>query len=118
MRKSMIRTLSLIGLIGFLLGVAGILVGIFVGKTSFTDASGTHLTAIGIPALFVSGIVIATLANITGVIARVFALIRTAQLQRWGWFATMLVLGDLVTILWSTTGPDTPAPPISLAAAR
>ncbi len=113
MSRVQIRNFTAIGLIGSLIGVLFFVVGALVGAPTATDATGTHLTALGNPPVFVVGLVLALAAGIVSAIAWIFALIRTAQLQRWGWFVCMLVMGSLVTLIWSLIGPDSPAPPMN-----
>ena len=114
MSKVRIRNFTAIGLIGGLLGALFFVVGALVGAPTSTDATGTHLTALGNPPLFAAGLVLALAAGIVAGIAWIFALIRTAQLQRWGWFVCMLVMGSIVTLIWSLVGPDSPAPPMNI----
>ena len=110
MSKIRIRILTILGLIGSLIGGIMFLVGALIGAPTVTDATGVHLTALGNPALFVAGLALVLIAEIPAVIAWIFALIRTAEGQRWGWFVTMLVLGSIVTLIWSYVGQDTPSP--------
>jgi hypothetical protein len=110
MSKIQIRILTLLGLIGALIGSLMFLAGALIGAPTVTDATGVHVTALGNPALFVAGIAVALTAAILAVIAWIFALIRTAEGQRWGWFVTMLVFGGIVTLIWTFVGPDAPAP--------
>jgi hypothetical protein len=110
MSRMQIRVFTLIGLIGSLIGSLMFLAGALIGAPAVTDATGVHVTALGNPALFVAGIVVALMAAILAVIAWIFALIRTAERQHWGWFVTMLVFGGIVTLIWSFVGPDAPAP--------
>jgi len=114
MRQARIRALTILGLLGALIGSCLLLVGLLVGATTTSDATGTHVTAVGNPALFAAGLALTIAAGIVAEIAWIFALIRTAQLQRWGWFVTMLVIGSVVTLIWSLGGPDTPAPPLNV----
>jgi hypothetical protein len=110
MSRVQIRVFTLLGLIGSLIGSLMFLAGALIGAPTVTDATGVHVTALGNPALFVAGIVVTLTAAILAVIAWIFALIRTAERQRWGWFVTMLVFGGIVTLIWSFVGPDAPAP--------
>ena len=110
MSKIQIRILTLLGLIGGLIGTLMFLAGALIGAPTVTDATGVHVTALGNPALFVAGCALALTAIILAAIAWIFALIRTAEGQRWRWFVTMLVLGSIVTLIWSFVGPDDPSP--------
>jgi uncharacterized Tic20 family protein len=109
MSKIRIRILTLLGLTGSLIGTVMFLAGALIGAPTVTDATGVHVTALGNPALFVAGIAVSLAAAILALIAWIFALIRTAEGQRWGWFVTMLVLGSIVTLIWTFVGPDAPA---------
>src|SRR5262245_38625604 len=110
MSRIRIRILTLLGLIGSLIGTVMFFAGALFGAPTVTDATGVHVTALGNPALFVAGIAVTLAAAILALIAWIFALIRTAEGQRWGWFVTMLVLGSIVTLIWTFVGPDAPAP--------
>jgi hypothetical protein len=110
MSKIQIRILTLLGLIGGLIGSLMFLAGALIGAPTVTDATGVHVTALGNPALFVAGCALTLTAVVLAVIAWIFALIRAADRQRWGWFVTMLVLGSIVTLIWSFVGPDEPSP--------
>jgi len=113
MSKVGIRTLTIIGLLGTLIGASLLLVSRLVGATT-SDATGTHVTGVGSVTLVVVGLLLIIAAGFVAMIAWIFALIRTAQLKQWGWFVPILVLmwvfGGLVTVIWSLTGPDAPAP--------
>ena len=110
MSRIQIRVFILLGLIGSLIGSLMFLAGALIGAPTVTDATGVHVTALGNPAVFVAGIAVALTATILAVIAWTFALIRTAEGQHWGWFVTMLVLGGIVTLIWSFVGPDAQSP--------
>jgi hypothetical protein len=110
MSKIWIRILTLLGLSGGLIGSLMFFAGALIGAPTVTDATGAHVTALGNPALFAAGIAVTLTAVILAGIAWIFALIRTAEEQRWGWFVTMLVFGSIVTLIWSFAGPDASSP--------
>jgi hypothetical protein len=110
MSRIQIRVFTLLGLIGGLIGSLMFFAGALIGAPTVTDATGVHVTALGNPALFIAGIAVVLMAVILAVIAWIFALIRTAERQQWGWFVTMLVFWGIVTLIWSFVGPDAPAP--------
>jgi len=110
MSKIRIRILTLLGLIGGLIGSLMFFAGALIGAPTVTDATGVHVTGLGNPPLFVAGIAVVLTAAILALIAAIFALIRTAEGQHWGWFVTMLVFGSIVTLIWSFVGPDDPSP--------
>lgn len=105
-----IRMFTLLGLIGGLIGTCMFFAGALLGAPTATDATGVHVTALANPALFFAGIAVVLAAQILAVIAWIFALIRVARGQRWGWFVTMLVLGSIVTLIWSFADPDAASP--------
>jgi hypothetical protein len=116
MSKARIRTLALIGNIGVLVvSPPLVLIGLLVGAIITTDSGGTHVTSVGNPAVFAVGLLLTCAFGVVALVAWIFALIRTAQLQRWGWFVCMFVMGSLVSLIWSLAGPDTPAPTVNIS---
>jgi hypothetical protein len=79
MSRIQIRILTLLRLIGGLIGSLMFFAGALIGASTVTDATGAHVTALGNPALFVTGIALTLTAVILAVIAWIFALIRTAE---------------------------------------
>ncbi len=108
MRKSLSRTLYLIGLGLEILG--GILLGLgLAGSTTTTNASGGQtVTSLGNPALFTVGVILMSLASIPLLIAWIGALVKMAQLQRWGWFVCLLLINGITMLLYIFIGPETP----------
>ncbi len=105
MAKSLTRTLYLIGFGLFI--VSGILLGVsFVGSTTAADGSAT----IGNPALFGIATFMMFVAGVPMLIAWVGALVKTAQLQRWGWFICLLLFSGITLLVYIFAGPETPAP--------
>jgi len=104
--KANIRNLSLVGvaglIVGFILFTAGA-----VGGTTTTDGTTTTLTSVGNPTLVTIGTIILGLTGIASLVAWIFGLIRTAQLQRWGWFVAVLLLGSLGALIYGLAGPET-----------
>ena len=115
MSKPTLRNLSLIGLGGLIVGfVFLILSAAGASVSTTTDASGNPTVSSvsgGTPALALVGILLLVATSIVYLIAWIGGLVRTAQLQRWGWFVCMLVFGGIVTLIYSFAGPDTPNTP-------
>ena len=110
MSKSLTRTLYLIGL-GLII-VGAILLGVSIpGGT--TAADGT--TTIGNPALFGIGTFMMVVSSIPLLIAWIGALVKMAQLQRWGWFICLLLLSGITLLVYIFAGTETPAPSAMVA---
>jgi uncharacterized membrane protein len=107
-------TLTRIWIVGLLLiGLAGALALIGAALVASTGRPAGGPFAFAIAALAVGGLV--------QLVAWVMAMLATARIQRWGWFASLLVLGMfgleffvmLAYVLW---GPDERAPAATLPA--
>lgn len=105
MNKANIRNLSLVGLVGAIVGFILFTAGA-VGGTTATDGTTTTLTSVGNPTLVTIGTIILGLTGIASLVAWIFGLIRTAQLQRWGWFVAVLLLGSLGALIYGLAGPE------------
>lgn len=112
MRKSVSRTLYLLAIVCAIgaaalifLGVQGSTVNAFPGPYSFSGS----LTSIGNPILFFAGVAVGALGSILSLIAWIGALVRTAQLGRWGWFVCLIVLSGITMLIYIFAGPTTPA---------
>jgi hypothetical protein len=114
--KPAIRNLSLGSIAGGILGFILLFMS-FIGGTNqttvdpTTGATTVHVTSVGNPALLVLAILLFVAAGIVGFVAWIGALIRTARLQSWGWFAAILIIGPLVALIFSFVGPEAPAAP-------
>lgn len=105
MEKSLTRTLYLIG--AGLLIVSMVLLGVsFIGGTTSADGSAT----IGNPALFGVATFMMFVSGVPMLIAWIGALVKMAQLQRWGWFICLLLLSGITLLVYIFAGPETPAP--------
>ncbi len=115
MSKPTLRNLSLasigaaiVGAIVFFLSFVGASVSTTIDASGSTSVSGVSG---GNPALLLVGGLVLAAAGVAGIVAWIGGLIRTAQLQQWGWFVCMLLFGSLVTLLWSFFGTDAPKVP-------
>lgn len=78
----------------YLIGVIAALVGLFLFENGDTNI------------LF---FLLMIIAGVTTFIAWIGALIRTAQLGRWGWFVCLLVLTGITMLIYIIAGPVTSA---------
>ena len=83
MTKSMLARIWVVGLALIALGGMLMLVGVVLGSSRSGSAAGPF--AFGWVALAIGGLM--------QFVAWVMALLATARVQRWGWFASLLVLG-------------------------
>jgi hypothetical protein len=112
MRKSVSRTLYLLAVVCAIgaavlvfLGLNGTTITTLPSNASYTDVINT----VNNPALVIAGAAVAVIGSILALIAWVGALIRTAQLGRWGWFVCLLVLSGITMLVYIFAGPTTPA---------
>lgn len=111
MKRSLSRLLYLIGL-GVVI-FAGILLGIsFIGSTPTTD---TSAGSIGNPALFGIALFLMFAASIPALVAWIGALVKMAQLSRWGWFVCLFFFSGITMLIYIFAGPETPATPQGVA---
>lgn len=112
MHKSVSRNLYLLALVCAIVAAVLIVLGIS-GSTVSTFQNGQYsvpaVTSIGNPGLFVAGIGLSIVGGILGLIAWIGALVRTAQLGRWGWFVCLIVLSGITMLIYIFAGPTTPA---------
>ncbi len=105
MRRSLSRTLYLIGLGMTILGA--ILLGVsLIGSTPSTEASSG---SIGNPVLFGISLFLMFVAAIPLLVAWIGALVKLAQLSRWGWFVCMFFFSGITMLIYIFAGPETPA---------
>lgn len=107
MRRSLSRTLYLIGL-GIII-VATIL--LFVSLIGSTPSTETSSGSIGNPVLFGISIFLMIAAAIPATIAWIGALVKMAQLSRWGWFVCLFFFSGITMLIYIFAGPETPAVP-------
>ncbi len=108
MKRSLSRLLYLIGL-GITI-VAGILLGVsLIGSTTSTDAYGASTGSIGNPVLFGIALFLMFAAAIPLLIAWIGALVKMAQLSRWGWFVCLFFFSGITMLIYIFAGPETPA---------
>jgi hypothetical protein len=112
MRKSVSRNLYLLALVLAIVTVVLVVLSLS-GSTVSTVQSGPYsfsaFTNIGNPGLFFAGAAIGVVAGIFSLIAWIGALVRTAQLGRWGWFVCLIVLSGITMLIYIFAGPTTPA---------
>jgi hypothetical protein len=112
MRKSTISILFILSVILALVG-AGLIVAGVVGSTFTTTGNGYsttgHITSFGNLPLFITGVIIASLAGIPYLIAWIGALINLARLQQWVWFVLVLIFHGIALLIYVIAGPTTPA---------
>lgn len=109
MRKGTIAILFILSVIMALVG-AGLIVAGVVGST-FTPSSNGYPTTghFGNLPLFITGIILASLAGIPYLIAWIGALINLARLQQWVWFVLLFIFHGLALLIYLVAGPTRPA---------
>ena len=109
MSRSLSRNLYLIG-IGITIVATILIIASFAGSNTTTDASGyTHVTSVGNPILLGISIFLFVIAGIIDLVAWIGALVKTAQLGRWGWFICLLLFSGITMLIYIFAGPQTPA---------
>jgi hypothetical protein len=114
MRKSLSRNLYLIGL-GITILATVLLIAGLAGAQTTVDANGVTQTSFANPALFGISIFLYVIGGIINLIAWVGALVKTAQLGRWGWFICLLLFSGITMLVYIFAGPETPAVPQAAA---
>ncbi len=113
MRKINVVILFLIGLVldaigGVMLAISatsGMPFSVATGRLEFTSTASANAL------FFFLAIAAILLGTLCFIIARIGALMRTARLARWGWFASLITLGALGLLFYVIGGSDKPAPP-------
>jgi len=113
MRKSVSRNLYLLALLFTIVAAVLVLLGL-QGSTINTVQTGPYsfsgsLTSIGNPPVFFAGTAVAAIGAILSLIAWFGALIRTAQLGRWGWFVCLIIFSGITMLVYIFAGPTTRA---------
>jgi hypothetical protein len=102
--KSLSRNLYLLSILGLIVGI--VLAGVGASQTT-TAADGTAtLTGTG-ATLALIGLVFYVVAAILATVAWIGALIKTAQLQRWGWFVCLILFSGITMLIYIFAGPET-----------
>ncbi|HET8840329.1 MAG TPA: hypothetical protein VFN35_02635 [Ktedonobacteraceae bacterium] len=113
MRKSVSRTLFLLAILLEIAG--GVVFALGLQGTTYTT-SGNTITSVNLgsssPLLLVSTALFA-IGGLLALIAWVGALVRTAQLGRWGWFVCLLLFNGITMLIYIFAGPTTPVVPPS-----
>src|SRR5215831_20377598 len=108
------RTVGIFFIVSIIMGLvgAGLIIGGLAGSTYTTTNNGSsynvQLTSIANPALFVVGIVIASLSAIPYLVAWIGALVNLARLQQWIWFVLTLIFQWIALLIYLIAGPTTP----------
>ncbi|WP_376797613.1 hypothetical protein [Thermogemmatispora sp.] len=104
MKKSTTRLLSLIGLALLIIGLVLLLVSIAMVLTSSQSPGWTSSLLVALSPMALIPAIILLL------IAWIGALIRTAQLGLWGWFAVVFFFTVIGLLIYSFAGPEIPTP--------
>ena len=107
MKRSLSRTLYLIAL-G--IAVVGTIL-LFVSLIGSTPSTATSQGSIGNPVLFGISLFLICASAIPGAIAWIGALVKMAQLSRWGWFVCLIFFSGITMLIYIFAGPETPAVP-------
>ncbi|HEY0756532.1 MAG TPA: hypothetical protein VGD98_21445 [Ktedonobacteraceae bacterium] len=108
------RTIVILFILSIVLGLvgAGLIIAGLAHSTYTTTSTGygtnVQLQSIGNPALFITGVVLASLAGIPHLIAWIGALINLALLKRWTWFVLTLLFSSIGLLVYVIAGPTTP----------
>lgn len=114
MRKSVSRTLYLLAILLYIVGGVVFVFGAVGGNINNLNnlAASNHLfTAADMnnPLLTGLGALLFLIGSLLALFAWIGALIKTAQLGRWGWFVCLLVLSGITMLIYIFAGPTTPA---------
>ena len=104
MSKSLSRTLYLIAIVGFIIGL--VIAGVGASQTTTAADGTTTLTGTG-ATLALVGLALYVIAGILAFVAWIGALIKTAQLQRWGWFVCLIIFSGITMLIYIFAGPET-----------
>jgi hypothetical protein len=107
MKKSLSRTLYLIGLGILILGMISLFVSIPGGTTTTNPYGGTTATP-GNSALFGIALVLIFIGTLPMLIAWIGALVKMAHLRQWAWFVLLLVVSGITMLVYIFAGPETP----------
>jgi drug/metabolite transporter (DMT)-like permease len=116
MRRSLVRRFYWGGLALIVVGVGVLLLSLAGGVTTTVNNLGQATTTPNNTPLYIAGSAICVVGALAVVVAWIGALIRTAQLGRWGWFVLLLVFHGLMLLVYVIAGPDQSAQPAALPA--
>lgn len=102
MRKSLSRLFYLLGLLTALVGILLLVRGYLDGAVLSRDI--THPLYMKIALV---GLILCISAVLLSLTAWIGALIRMAQLHRWGWFSCLLIFSGVAMFLYISLGPTT-----------
>src|SRR5262249_8607303 len=104
------RTILYLMLGAIILVILGVVLGVLAVGGATTDASGAVTGASASSGIFgLSARACYGMGSIVALIAWIGALIKTAQIGRWGWFVAVLLLSGLGTLIYGIAGPEAPA---------
>ncbi|HEY1352601.1 MAG TPA: hypothetical protein VGF67_23520 [Ktedonobacteraceae bacterium] len=112
MRKAVSRNLYLLALV-LIIG-AGVLAalgmqGLSLSALQNAPSTLSTLSSMHNPGLVLAGLAALIVAGLLVLISWIGALVRTAQLGRWGWFVCLIVLSGITLLIYIFAGPTTPA---------
>ncbi len=104
MSKSLSRNLYLIAILGL---IVGFVLSIAAASQTTTAADGTPTVTSTGALLALVGLALYAIAGILAFVAWIGALIKTAQLQRWGWFVCLIIFSGITMLIYIFAGPET-----------
>lgn len=104
MSKSLSRNLYLVGIVAFIIAFALTVVG---ASQTTTAADGTATISATGGILAMVGLVLYIIGAILVLVAWIGALVKTAQLQAWGWFVCLLIFSGITMLIYIFAGPET-----------
>jgi hypothetical protein len=108
MKKSLSRNLYLIALVASIVGIVLFASSGVSVSTTTTGLGGTTGAVTGGNTAFIAGsIVLFIVGGILGLVSWIGALIKTAQLGRWGWFVGILLFSTIGMLIYVFGGPTT-----------
>jgi hypothetical protein len=114
MRKSTSRTFYLLAILLYIVGIVVFVYGAVGSNFSNLSslASSGHLfvsSDMSNPLFTAIGALVFLLGGLLALIAWIGALIKTAQLGRWGWFVFLLLFSGITLLIYIFAGPTTRA---------
>jgi asparagine N-glycosylation enzyme membrane subunit Stt3 len=112
MRKAVSRNLYLLALV-LIVGAAVLaalgMQGMTLSTLQNAPSTLSTLSSMNNPGLVLAGLAAVIVAGLLVLISWIGALVRTAQLGRWGWFVCLIVLSGITLLIYVFAGPTTPA---------
>jgi len=107
MSKALSRTLYLLSILAWIIGGLLLARGL-MGSTILPNGTISHIAHPGSVRI---GLIVLIAGGVLAFIAWIGALIRTAQLGRWGWFVCLLLFSGIAMLVYIFIGPKYPARP-------